>query len=450
MTRCAPGARSGSARRAPALRFRVLFPLVVPLAALLVIGGSGCSGTRGEGGGGAEADAGGRADAVLLVSMDGFPAALLDRAETPTLDRIAAGGVRAEALVPVFPTYTFPNHYTTVTGLHPDHHGIVANTMYDTAAGGWFSLSDREAVEDPRWWGGEPIWVTLQEQGGNSATVFWPGSEAPVQGTRPDRWMSFDQEHPYRARVDSILTWLALPEEERPEFLTLYFAEPDATAHWQGPDSPEAAAAAARVDTALGWLVAGLEERGLLGRLDILVTSDHGMAGTSPDRVIHLDDHLPEDAPLDSLRVTNWGAVLMMEAKSGNPRLEARALESLRGAHPRMSVYRKGDLPDRLHYGSHGRIPEIVAIADVGWLIGSRARAEEMDGRVPLGMHGYDNAAREMHTIFLARGPSFREGAVVEPFSNLHLYELMAHLLAVEPAPNDGSLDSVRAVLRER
>lgn len=385
---------------------------------------------------------------MLLVSMDGFPADLLDRAETPALDRIAADGVRAEALVPVFPTYTFPNHYTTVTGLYPDHHGIVANTMYDTAAGGWFSLSDREAVEDPRWWGGEPIWVTLQEQGGSAATVFWPGSEAPVQGIQPDRWMRFDQGHPYRARVDSILSWLSLPEEDRPGFLTLYFAEPDGTAHRQGPDSPETAAAAARVDTALGWLLSGLEERGLLDRLDILVTSDHGMAATSPDRVIYLDDHLPKDAPLDSLRVTSWGAVAMMESRGGDPRLEERALEALQGAHPRMSVHRKGDLPDRLRYGTHERIPEIVAIAEAGWLIGSRARAQETEGRVPLGMHGYDNAAPEMHTIFLARGPSFREGAVVEPFSNLHLYELMAHLLAVEPAPNDGSLDSVRAVLR--
>lgn len=388
-------------------------------------------------------------EALVLVSLDGFGAEMLSRVETPNLDRIAAEGVRAEALVPAFPTYTFPSHYTVVTGLYPDHHGIVANTMYDPAAGGWFRLSDREAVEDPRWWGGEPIWVTAEEQGLTAFTLFWPGSEAPIRGVRPTRWMRYDEGLSYRARVDSILTWLDLPDGARPDFLTLYFDEPDGTAHEAGPASPEAAAAAARVDTVLGWLLGGLEERGVLERTDLMVTSDHGMAATSPDRVVHLADHLAGAVPLDSLRVVTSGAVAMIGARSGDPAVVESALEALRGSDPHMRVYRKEALPDRLHYGEHRRIPPIVALAEPGWLIGTEEAAGRREDRVPRGMHGYDNAASSMRAIFLARGPSFRRGATVAPLSSVHLYELMAHALGLEPAPNDGSLDSVRAVLAE-
>lgn len=408
------------------------------LAAALVLLAGAC--------GGGEA----RPAPVLLVSLDGLGTDLLDRAPTPVLDRMAAEGVRARYLEPVFPTHTFPNHYTVVTGLHPDHHGIVANTMYDPEAGGWFRLDDRDAVEDPRWWGGEPIWVTAREQGLTAHTLFWPGSEAPVRGIRPNRWLRYDESLSYRARVDSVLSWLALPDDRRPDFVTLYFEEPDGTAHDHGPRAPETMAAAARVDTALGWLLDGLEERGQLDRVDLLVISDHGIAASSPRRVVRLEDHLPEGLPMDSVRVVTHGPVAMLDARSGRPETVRRLLAALRGAHPRVEVHRKEGLPEHLHFGEHPRIPPVVALVDPGWLL--LAGLPEEDGwqeRIHRGMHGYDPTAPSMRSVFLARGPSFRRDATVPAFSSVHLYELMAHLLELEPAPNDGSLDSVRAVLAE-
>jgi predicted AlkP superfamily pyrophosphatase or phosphodiesterase len=193
---------------------------------------------------------------TVLVSIDGFRADYLDRGVTPVLSGLAAQGARG-AMRPSFPSKTFPNHYTLVTGLRPDHHGIVENNMEDPAIPGvTFKMSNLAAVADRRWWdGGEPIWVTAERAGIRSATMYWPGSEAEIHGVRPSLWLHFDQNRLSPARVDQTLAWLDLPAEQRPQFVTLYFDEVDTAGHWFGPDSAEVNAAAGRVDQALGRLV---------------------------------------------------------------------------------------------------------------------------------------------------------------------------------------------------
>jgi predicted AlkP superfamily pyrophosphatase or phosphodiesterase len=379
-----------------------------------------------------------RPPAVVLVSIDGFRPDYLGRGDSPTLDSLAAAGVRAEWMVPSFPTKTFPNHYTIVTGLHPDHHGMIANNIRDRVLGR-FSMGNREAVRDARWWGGEPIWVTLAEAGRAAAPVFWPGSEAPIGGSLPAVWATFDEGVSLADRVDSVLALLERPDATRPEFLTLYTSAVDHAGHEHGPASPEVRAAVGVADAMVARLAAGLHTRGLAEQVNLIIVSDHGMAPTSADRLILLDELID----LDDIVVHDWGPAGMYQPAEGKNDAVYRALHD---RHPALSVYRRDELPPRLGFGSHPRVPEIIAIAADGWSITTRRQAA---GFRPGGAHGYDNSLPSMRALFIASGPGLRRGVTVPAFSNVHLYELMAHLLEVDPAENDGSLDSVRVMLRD-
>jgi predicted AlkP superfamily pyrophosphatase or phosphodiesterase len=374
---------------------------------------------------------------IILVSLDGFRSDYLQRGRTPTLDSLARAGVRAEWMTASFPTKTFPNHYSLVTGLVPDHHGIVANNMWDDALGR-FSLSLRSAVQDARWWGGEPIWVTAETQGRRAAAFFWPGSEAPIGGVYASRWLPFDDDFPREARVDSVLAWLDVPAARRPAFVSLYYSDVDHAGHGSGPESPQVDSALTVVDRMLARLATGLAARGLAASVNVVVVSDHGMAPTSRDRLIALDDYIA----LDDVTVVDWSPVGAVSPKSGKSESVYRAL---RGAHPRLQVYRSDEVPARYRFGTHPRVTELVLIADEGWTITTRDRFATFR---PGGTHGYDQDLPSMRALFVASGPAFRRSAVVPAFSNIHVYELMTHILGLRPAPNDGSLDSVRVLLR--
>ncbi len=372
---------------------------------------------------------------VILVSLDGFRADYLDRGLTPVLSGLAREGVRAEALIPVFPTKTFPNHYSIVTGRWPGMHGIIGNEFFAPDLARAFRMADRDAVRDARFWGAEPIWVTAERQGIVTAPFFWPGSEAALGGTRPTYVRPFDAGMPDTARVRQVLEWLDQPLGRRPAFLTLYSSVVDAAGHEHGPDAPETRVAIVRADSLIGRLLDGLKARGLDRKVDLIVVSDHGMASTSPNRVIYLDDFVDRDG----VDVDALSPVLMLRPRSG---IEDSVYRGLKRA-PHLTTYRKADLPERFHLRESPRVPAIVALADEGW----EMRWRTGSAPVGLGDHGYDDTLPAMWAIFLARGPDFRRGVVVPAFRNIHIYALLAELLGVRPAPPDGSLDSVRALL---
>ncbi len=380
-------------------------------------------------------------DLLILVSIDGFRADYLQRGVTPTLRALAAEGVSTRAgMRPSFPSVTFPNHYTLVTGLYPDHHGVVANTMDDPAntPDNRFTLANFEAVSDGRWWaGGDPLWASAKAEQLRTATMFWPGSEAAIHGVRPDLWAHFDAALTPDQRVDIVLDWLDLPAAKRPGFVTLYFDEVDHEGHEHGPDSGEVNAAATRVDAALARLVAGLKARGLYDHANLVIVADHGMAATSPSRVIYLDDY----ADASALHLTTAGPVAELRADT------SASEHALIGAHPHMTCWRKADIPARLHYGTNPRIPPIVCLAQVGWMIGTRADAAKHPD-LPKGEHGYDNADPLMAALFLAHGPAFKRGFVEHAaFDNVDVYPLLAKVLGVAPRANDGRLSDLADML---
>lgn len=388
------------------------------------------------GGGGAE-------PALILVSLDGWRWDYAQRHPAPNLRRLAARGVSAP-LIPSFPSKTFPNHYTIVTGLYPGHHGIVANSILDPPTGRRLTMSNRVEVQSPLWWGGEPLWVSVERSGRAAAAVFWPGSEAPIMGVRPRYWLPYDEEMPGEARVDRVLELLDRPAPERPALLMLYFSDVDTAGHHYGPRSRAVREAIARVDGHLGRLLQGLARRGIEDKADVVVVSDHGMAETSPDRVVVLDDSL-----LEGLDVVDMNPTLGVFPPKG---AEASAWRALAAAHPRLHVYRRGETPPHWHFREHPRVPEIVGVADEGWQVMRRSAWQALRSRGLLargGAHGYDpRYAKSMRGVFVAAGPSFRSGRRLAAFENVNVYDALAAALGLTPVRNDGDPKTAATMLR--
>ena len=366
--------------------------------------------------------------AVLLVSIDGLPSGMPGSGRMPTLDAIAREGAQAEWVNPSYPTLTFPNHYTLVTGLRPDRHGIVHNNIRDAALGRF--VSKEASARDGRWWGGEPIWNTLQRQGGIAATMFWPGSEAEIGGQRPRYSRAFNGALPVQARVQQVLAWLDLPPARRPRLVTLYLEQYDVAAHAAGMHSEQAMQALATLDAGLAQLRAGLRARGLEDDIDLIVLSDHGMADVRGEDIRYIDDLVPADA----IEPEYGGQLMGFAPRPGREReVEAAVL----GRHDRFQCWRKGELPAGWHYGRNPRIPSILCQADDGWGVWMRRGPAQAALK---GEHGFAPEDPGMRAAFVATGPSFRAGTRLPAFDNVDVYPLLAHLLGIAPAANDGEL----------
>jgi predicted AlkP superfamily pyrophosphatase or phosphodiesterase len=375
---------------------------------------------------------------VIMVSMDGFRWDYGDLYNTPNLDKLAKEGVKADRLIPSFPTVTFPNHYTIATGLYPDHHGLVNNNFPAPDLGLYYRMSDNNVVMNPAFYGGEPIWVTAENQGITSATFFWVGSEAPVKGKQATYWKPYDESISYEARIDTIIKWLSYPPERRPDFVTLYFDEPDATAHDTGPVSPETEKVVERLDSLIGVLRLKLSALPYSKRINLIVLSDHGMGSISPDRYINLRSVVPERMIAS---IFGGNPVYTMNAAEGKKDSVLYYLNRVKG----LKAYAKSEVPVHLHYGTHPRIQDIVVIADSSWSIGTRPDGSSYRG----GAHGYDNANSDMHAIFYAAGPAFKKGYSFDQLNNVDIYNLICRILNITPAENDGNPENIKHLLKK-
>jgi predicted AlkP superfamily pyrophosphatase or phosphodiesterase len=409
-------------------------------AGLLLVAAAGCGSPQS---GGDQGETTGHPDRpyVILVSFDGTHPEFLERAPTPNFDRLAADGVRAAGLIPTYPSKTFPTHYTIATGLYPYRHGLVDNTFYDAALDATYRISDRSAVEDARFYGGEPIWVAAERQGVTTASFFWVGTEAPVQGRHPTHFKYYDHGFPHEARVDTVLHWLSLPEPDRPRLVLLYFAEPDGTAHDLGPDDEAVARVMVEMDRLLGRLLDGLAALPIADRAHVVVVSDHGMEYVAPDHVLHIEDMVD----LEGVRVAYNTTQALLYFNGDTARAE-QVYEALSQRLHNATVYRTGETPERWRYRDNPRIGDLVVVADPGWIIRRRGGRGWTGG----GMHGWDPFLPSMHGIFMARGPGLRTGATMPAFEAIHVHPLVAHLLGIEPARDiDGRLDAVAGLLND-
>jgi predicted AlkP superfamily pyrophosphatase or phosphodiesterase len=375
---------------------------------------------------------------VILVSLDGFRYTYPSQYGATTLARLAAEGASApEGMIPSFPSVTFPNHFSIITGLYPEHHGIVENSFYDPARKERYASKNVQAVTDGTWYTGVPLWVLAEKQGMRSACFFWPTSDAEIDGTRPTFYLHYDGRIPDEQRIEQVIAWLKLPPAERPHFITLYYSEPDHSGHKFGPDAPQTGDAVHHVDALVGTLLADLKTVGL--PVDVIVVSDHGMAMVEGNW-IDLDRYA------DLSQFQTDGILLYPNDEAG----AARAYQQLKGASDKFVVYRRADVPAHLHYNDNPRTGDPVVIPTGPYVIRAHATENPEITQPDLkGEHGYDpRQMKSMRAIFFAVGPDIRPGAKVPPFENVDVYPFIATILGLKIGPIDGNLKPLRGILR--
>lgn len=408
------------------MRFSPLAPVLSTLAALAL---GGCAATAPTvfptGSGGVNRGEMARRPTVVLVSFDGFRADYLDRFAAPNLQSVAARGARArQGMRAVFPTKTFPNHISLVTGLYAEDHGIVANSFYDPGRGETYSIGTPTVV-DGSWYRGEPIWVTAERQGMVTASYFWVGSEAAIQGIRPTTWKAYDGRTSHTARVDSVLAWLRRSDASRPHLVTLYMSAVDDAGHRHGPDATETGAAIADVDAALGRLVAGLDALPFARDITLVVVSDHGMQATRPEDAVAIESLIDTTG----VRIADGGSNANLHVRGG-PAQAIAVRDSLNARLQHGRAYLRSDLPERFHYRRDPRAGDVVVVMESPYLITARARLP----RAPGGTHGWDPLVPSMQSLFVAMGPGIAAGTDVPPFDNVEVYSLVAEVLGLRPA----------------
>jgi len=382
---------------------------------------------------------------LLLISFDGFKYDYFERTNTPNFDKFIAGGVKAEGLIPVFPTKTFPNHYTIVTGLYPENSGIISNTMYDKEMDKYYRIGDREAVENPAWYQGEPIWNTAERQGLTAGTLFWVGSEAPINDKYATYWKIYDTNMDERARIDTVVNWFTQTDKPNVDFATLYFSEVDSQGHRRGPSTDSLNVYIQQADDLLGYLINRLKEKGIYERTNIVIVSDHGMAELSADKVVLIDQIID----VTRIQMVDWTPVSMINFTDSTYAEEATA--KLKAAEQEMEgfrVFTKDEIPEYWHVKNHPRTTDLIVVADNGWQITSRNRLNFFIQGLPAGTHGFDNKEKDMQGIFVAHGPNFVGGSKIEAFENVHIYTMMCRLLNIEPATNDGNPEVLNSIIK--
>jgi hypothetical protein len=368
---------------------------------------------------------------VVLVSLDAFRHDYIERYRPASLERLASRGIVARALIPPFPSKTFPSHYTIATGLYPGHHGVLSNNFYDPAFGGWFRMKDSTAVRDGRWYGGTPIWVAAEREGVHTSVYFWPGSESVMQGVRPSAWWPYRASVPDSVRVDESVAQLTLAPERRPHLVMLYLTDVDDTTHRHGPDSPRTAVAVASIDHALTRLLDALARLPIGDSVNVVVLSDHGMRDNPKEWILPLRSMLAA-AGIDTTRVQmgDNGPVMSLWF-GGDSALARRTLAVLEGGLSHARAYARGATPARWHIDGNVRGGDVLVVAEPGYIVARSAGDRVLDR----GTHGWDSNDPLMHGIFVAAGPQIRASGTIPAFESVHIYPFLAALLRLQRAP---------------
>jgi len=359
---------------------------------------------------------------TLVVSFDGFRHDYINRVPTPNFDEFISGGVMASSLSPVFPSLTFPNHYSLATGYHANEHKILGNKFFSKTLNKDYSMRDSKAVQNGQFYGMEPIWVTAEKNDIISATYFWIGSEAEINGYRPTIYKKYDGSVKFKSRVDSVISWYNLPVEQRPKLTMLYFSEPDYTGHEYGPNSNEVNKSVIEMDSIFGYLIDELSRTKVYKNLDIIVVSDHGMSDVSLEKVILLDKFID----LDKYKVIPSFAVTHLWNLNDDEDI-SRIFDDQNN----VQIFKKGQFPKKYHF-SNSDSPDYLIVADLGWSLTTTQKLIQSNS-FPGGMHGYDSNYLEMHGIFFANGPSFKSGVRIDSFENINLYPIICKTLEIPP-----------------
>lgn len=374
---------------------------------------------------------------VVMLSMDGFRWDYPEKANTPNLDSIEKIGVRADASIPCFPTKTFPNHYSIATGLYPEHHGIVFNRFYAPDIDKYYSMSDSATVVDSEFYFGEPIWVTAEKQGVKSASYFWVGSEAPHDSIYPTYHYAYDGNVTFEKRIDGVIDWLKLPEKERPHLILWYIQEPDAIGHEFGPNCKETKQMVEYLDSLVGVFYAKINKLPISDKINVIITSDHGMGEINEDRTIYLYDLIHKDW---CEHVDGGNPAYTIQAKEGY----YDSINDILSQTKHIEFWKKENVPGRLHFNNSLRIKDFIVVADSSWSLLKSSKRKAYSG----GTHGYDNKDKDMYAIFYAYGPAFKVGYKHASINNIDIYPLICKILNIKPAKVDGKIENTVKMLK--
>lgn len=358
---------------------------------------------------------------VILISIDAFRWDLADKYQAKNLIKLRESGVQADYLKPSYPSLTFPNHYSIVTGLYPSHHGVVDNIFYDKTTGVTYKKSDKKMAVDSSWYGGKPLWVIAEQQKMLSAVFYWPGSEISMDGIKPTYLFNYSEIIPIDRRVAVVKDWLQLPDEKRPHFIALYFPQVDKAAHHYKPDSEETGAAVQIVDDAIGKLVQVAKASGLA--INFIVLSDHGMATVDEQNTIPL----PKAIDLDHFKVPPGNSLLHIYANEKE--YIKPTYKALKAEANDYDVYLSKNIPKDWHYNKredkYNRVGDILLVPHL-------PKVFNINGIKPdVGQHGFDPAIPDMHATFYACGPNFKSGLKIPAFENVNIYPLIAKILGL-------------------
>ena len=378
---------------------------------------------------------------VILISADGFRADFTEKYEASFLQTISKKGVRAKFMQPSYPSVTFPNHYTIVTGLYPSHHGLVDNTYIDVATGKQYSMGNKKMVSEGKWYGGTPLWVLAEQQKMISASFFWVASEADIQGIKPTYHYIYNEQTTIGKRIQTVKDWLSLPEERRPHLITLYFPDVDHDAHTYGPEDPRVKKSVQFVDSSINALQKALAPLNL--PINYVFVSDHGMTTVDVDNTIGL----PAAVDKNDFNVP-WGDALLHLYAKDTSKIES-TYQALKQDN-RFTTYKLDETPDYWHYKKsddwHNRLGDLILVPK------SIHQVFNLGTRKPTpGKHGFDNKEVEMRASFMAWGPAFKKGLLIEGFENVHVYPLVANILGlkVDEQKIDGKFEVLSATLKK-
>jgi predicted AlkP superfamily pyrophosphatase or phosphodiesterase len=380
---------------------------------------------------------------VVLISIDGFRSDYAEREQAKNLLAFRDAGSSAASLLPVYPSTTFPNQMSIVTGMYPARHGIVENMFFDPVRNATYLHKNSTFNTDGTWYLAPPLWTVAEAQGMRSASLFWQGSEAEIQRHRPAYWLPYNAALPDDKRVEQIISWLKLPAEKRPHLITAYFSEVDVTAHAKGTRSLELSAAIQSVDAAIGSLMAQLKQLQL--PVNVIVVSDHGMQDVLPEPI-----DITKYADLSKFKIIGSGGQVMLYSE--DEALIQVTLAKLRGANdPRILVYRRSEAPERFRYRQSRRVGDIIVVAQTPQLIRARVPLPGANSVAPQpATHGFDPAKfPSMQGIFYAQGPHIKPGIRLESFENVHVYPLIAKILGLLVPPEmDGQFSVLEPIYR--
>jgi predicted AlkP superfamily pyrophosphatase or phosphodiesterase len=370
---------------------------------------------------------------LVLVSIDGFRWDYQALADTPALDQFAAEGIRAERTIPVFPTLTFPNHYSIATGLYPANHRLIGNKFPSKDRSRFYSLTDRVSVQDGSWYGGQPVWVTAEKSGMVTAAYYFVGTEAPVDGVPMTYWHQYDESIPGMARVDQALEWLAMPDNTRPHLITLYFENVDTATHRFGPNSAQSLASIELVDSYVAALMAGINQLPLADDLYVVIVSDHGQSARTPDSPPFIIENVTD---LDGLTVVDHGAAAFIYLPEKDPGLAGVIRDAINESWEHGAAMLRKDLPESWRTTEAAGFADIVVQADPGYMVFSTLTQAKGASR---GDHGWAPEFEDMHGIFLASGPRLPKGKIIPPINVVDVYPLLMEILDLPiTTPIDG------------